>query len=42
MTPSIIERLVYLLVIVLSLIVVALVATSPSFLMGTTAVYQGF
>jgi hypothetical protein len=41
MNPQILERLVYALVIVLSLIVLGLVALAPGF-MDTQVVYQGF
>lgn len=41
MNPKILERLVYTLVIVLSLIVLGLVALAPGF-MDTQVVYQGF
>ena len=41
MNPKILERLVYTLVIVLSLIALGLVALAPGF-MDTQVVYQGF
>jgi hypothetical protein len=41
MNPQILERLVYALVIVLSLIALGLVALAPGF-MDTQVVYQGF
>jgi hypothetical protein len=41
MNPKILERLVYALVIVLSLIALGLVALAPGF-MDTQVVYQGF
>jgi hypothetical protein len=41
MNPQILERLVYALVIVLSLIALGLVALVPGF-MDTHVVYQGF
>jgi hypothetical protein len=41
MTPQILEKLVYTLVIVLSLIALGLVALAPGF-MDTQVVYQGF
>jgi hypothetical protein len=41
MNPKTIERLVYALVIVLSLIALGLVALAPGF-MDTQVVYQGF
>ncbi|HTR43350.1 MAG TPA: hypothetical protein VMH87_17190 [Pseudomonadales bacterium] len=41
MNPRILERLVYALVIVLSLIALGLVALAPGF-MDTQVVYQGF
>jgi hypothetical protein len=41
MNPKILERLVYVLVIVLSLIALGLVALAPGF-MDTQVVYQGF
>ena len=39
--PKIVERLVYALVIVLSLIVLGLIAFAPDF-MNSQVVYQGF
>jgi hypothetical protein len=41
MSPKILERLVYALVILLSLIALGLVALAPGF-MDTQVVYQGF
>lgn len=41
MNPKILDRLVYALVIVLSLIALGLVALAPGF-MDTQVVYQGF
>jgi hypothetical protein len=41
MNPKIIERLVYLLVIVLSLTILGLMAFAPDF-MNSQVIYQGF
>jgi|HubBroStandDraft_5_1064220.scaffolds.fasta_scaffold362232_2 hypothetical protein len=41
MTPQILEKLIYTLVIALSLIALGLVALAPGF-MDTQVVYQGF
>ena len=41
MNPKIVERLIYTLVIVLSLIVLGLMAFAPDF-MNSQVIYQGF